>query len=261
MADELVTRTSRVTRDKLAKFLPSQELIVAFESLTSDVGKTIPDAVNQVMDEMGETEALLDFAFGALGSAGSVAQRALALAERVEALVETLGSDRAALKVLASRIEELQGQIVDMAPQSVPRSLSLSETSNFSVYQTVAQPFAVGTLTNVTFEIELFDDLGEFSTATETFTAANAGIYIFNGGVYGSQLMPTRRLLLINVNAAQRIWLQDANGHTGNCMIAGSSGPVKLNAGDQVNLAYYTEIADTTTPGQVSTYFSGVRIK
>ena len=44
MATAPQTTTARLTRDKLAKFLPTHEAIKAFESLTSDVTQVLPAA-------------------------------------------------------------------------------------------------------------------------------------------------------------------------------------------------------------------------
>jgi hypothetical protein len=46
MADAVVTRTKKITRDKLAKFLPNHEAIKAFEDLVHDVVTTLPDAID-----------------------------------------------------------------------------------------------------------------------------------------------------------------------------------------------------------------------
>lgn len=47
MATAAVTvRTKRLTREKLASVFPNHEMVKAFESLTEDVGVSIPDAIN-----------------------------------------------------------------------------------------------------------------------------------------------------------------------------------------------------------------------
>ena len=48
MPERPIVKTRRITRDKLAQFLPSHELIKAFEDMSSDVSTTIPDAIAEV---------------------------------------------------------------------------------------------------------------------------------------------------------------------------------------------------------------------
>lgn len=70
-------RTRKITRDKLATFLPSHELIKAFENLIQDVEEVVPDAnISQ------------DTADSALSEAAA----ARAVAESVKKLVLALGA-------------------------------------------------------------------------------------------------------------------------------------------------------------------------
>lgn len=45
MASRPNVKTRPITRDKLATFLRSAELIKAFENMTNDVSETLPDAI------------------------------------------------------------------------------------------------------------------------------------------------------------------------------------------------------------------------
>lgn len=45
MAERPDVKTRRLTRDKLALFLPNQESIKALENMSLDVGETLPDAI------------------------------------------------------------------------------------------------------------------------------------------------------------------------------------------------------------------------
>jgi hypothetical protein len=62
MADRPVVRTRLITRDKLAQFLPSHELIKAFEDLASDVSKTLPDAIEGTTVDSSSLLATVAFA-------------------------------------------------------------------------------------------------------------------------------------------------------------------------------------------------------
>lgn len=63
MADRPIVKTRRLTRDKLSTFLKSLEMIKAFENLTSDVGTTLPDAIEGISQDAGNVLAV-----GAFGS-------------------------------------------------------------------------------------------------------------------------------------------------------------------------------------------------
>lgn len=133
--------------------------------------------------------------------------------------------------------------------------------SNFMVYQSVAQAVPGGAATPLTFTTKLFDDNTEYSIATSQFVPAISGTYVFTACVTGTQGAVTRRQLAVLVNGVQTLILQDSNGNTGACSIVGCTGPVKLVAGDIVQIAHLTNIADTTVATQSRTYFGGWRIK
>lgn len=50
MADRPDVKTRRLTREKLAKFLPNHETIKAFENITEDLADTLPDAISGVAE-------------------------------------------------------------------------------------------------------------------------------------------------------------------------------------------------------------------
>lgn len=74
MASLPATKTRKLTRDKLRKFLPNHESIRAFEELTQDVTETLPQASydNSVAAEQAATAAAsaADLAESALVAAG-----------------------------------------------------------------------------------------------------------------------------------------------------------------------------------------------
>jgi hypothetical protein len=61
MADLPTVKTKRITRDKLAQFLPSHELIKAFENLSEDVAETLPDAISGAAVDAGSVIASMSF--------------------------------------------------------------------------------------------------------------------------------------------------------------------------------------------------------
>lgn len=52
MASRPPVKTKKLTRDKLAKFLPNHESIKAFEDVTEDVSTTIPDAIEGMTESV-----------------------------------------------------------------------------------------------------------------------------------------------------------------------------------------------------------------
>lgn len=62
MADRPPVKTQRLTRDKLAQFLPTHELIKAFENLSADVSETLPDAIEGATVDAGSMLSTASFA-------------------------------------------------------------------------------------------------------------------------------------------------------------------------------------------------------
>lgn len=134
-------------------------------------------------------------------------------------------------------------------------------TSNFMVYQSVAQAIPAGVITFMTFTTKVFDDTTEYLTGTSQFVAANAGTYVFVTGVTGTQATATYRQVGLYVNGAQRTVMQERSPSIGGVALCGTSGPTKLAAGDAVRISYFSTLADNTLAGQAITYFGGWRIK
>lgn len=139
---------------------------------------------------------------------------------------------------------------------SIPGSIT-----NFSAYQSTLQAITAATQTKLLFQTKVFDDNTEYATASSQFVPTVSGTYVFNAGVSGSQTAQARRQLNLYVNGVKNTIMQEFNTGIGDCVIAGSSGPVKLTAGDIVNAYYYSSIAENTAIGSNATYFRGWRIK
>lgn len=139
---------------------------------------------------------------------------------------------------------------------TIPGSISC-----FSAFQNAAQAIPAAIQTAITTYTKLFDDNNELFVPSSVFTAGVTGTYIFVGGVTGSQAVATRRLVSIFVNGVQRCTLSDNSASNGQAVALGSSPPIRLTAGDGVTLVYFSGLADTTFPGQNTTFFGGWRIK
>lgn len=62
MADRPAVKTQRIGRDKLAQFLPTHELIKAFENISTDVSETLPDAIEGAAVDSNSLIATVAFA-------------------------------------------------------------------------------------------------------------------------------------------------------------------------------------------------------
>jgi hypothetical protein len=94
MADPVVVRSRTVSRDKLAQFLPSPELIRAYEALHQDVAETLPAAATQAL---GDAEDAMTQATTALANAAT----AQAAADAAQATADTAITDAAAAQATA----------------------------------------------------------------------------------------------------------------------------------------------------------------
>lgn len=138
----------------------------------------------------------------------------------------------------------------------------IGASSCFSAYRSSSQAIAATTFTTIVFNTELFDDLSEYDTATGVFTAQQAGTYNFTASIVAAAMTsPMDRVMALYVNGVERIRMALTRLEPGNAMLAGTSGPVRLAASDQVTLRYFSGNADTVQASQSMTYFSGWRIK
>jgi len=139
--------------------------------------------------------------------------------------------------------------------------LPTAAISNFKAYQSTGQSISASTATAIIFQTKVFDDLTEYDVATGKFTAKVTGTYVFNASIHGDQTAVTNRIVSFWVNGAISCRAQQDDGATGNCSMIGSSVPIKLIAGDYVQVYYYTGAAETLHTGATETYFGGYRIK
>ena len=139
--------------------------------------------------------------------------------------------------------------------------LPTAAISNFRAYQSTGQSISASTGTAIIFQTKVFDDLVEYDAATGKFTAKVAGTYIFQASITGAQTAVTNRVVMFYVNGGENCRAQQDNGSTGNLAMIGSSVPIKLIAGDYIQVYYYTGAAETLATGATATYFGGYRIK
>lgn len=108
---EIQTRVNRLTRNKLASFLPNHELIRDFEMLVQDVGVALPEAVEQV-------QAVADAAQTSAASALTAAEAAQAAAAEASATAEQIALSPDPVPRLLAIISRLEARIaaLEQAP-------------------------------------------------------------------------------------------------------------------------------------------------
>lgn len=87
MVGAVVVQTKPITRNKLSSFLPNHELVKALENLTADVGTTLPDAADEIANQVTD------------------------LSSRVIDLESQVSSLNASVSMLQSEVEDLQQQV------------------------------------------------------------------------------------------------------------------------------------------------------
>lgn len=133
--------------------------------------------------------------------------------------------------------------------------------SDFRAYRSSAQAIGASAFTTIVFDTQEWDDFAEYNPATGVFTPNVTGRYNFFAGIHGTQVAVAIRLISLFVNGVETVRMQQSDGNTGNGVIAGASGTVTLTAGDSVTLRYFTTIAENTSTGSATVWFSGFRVK
>lgn len=93
---DVAVRSRPLSRDKLAQFLPSFELIRAYELLHEDVSQTLPAAAGQALDDAEAAQVAADAAQVTADTALANAATAQAAADAAQATADTAVADAAA---------------------------------------------------------------------------------------------------------------------------------------------------------------------
>ena len=133
--------------------------------------------------------------------------------------------------------------------------------SDFRAYRSTAQAIGASAFTTIVFDTQEWDDFAEYNPATGVFSPNVTGRYTFFSGIHGTQVAVALRVISLFVNGTETVRMQQTDGDTGNGAICGASGTVSLTAGDSVTLRYFTSIAENTSTGSATVWFSGFRVK
>lgn len=103
-----MVRVSRLTRNKLAEFLPNHELIRDFELLVQDVGVTIPEAVAEVQVVAEAAQTAASTALAAANAAQDAAAEAIDAANQTALNPDPVPYLLAIIRKLEARVSALE---------------------------------------------------------------------------------------------------------------------------------------------------------
>ncbi|WP_295466606.1 phage tail protein [uncultured Pseudomonas sp.] len=134
--------------------------------------------------------------------------------------------------------------------------------SAFRAWNSVSQSISASTFTKLIYSTKTIDVLGEYNAARGEFTTTYDGLYEFSAAIHGipSSNKQASRVLMLYANGAEISRLQEDTYVANQSAMCGTSGVVKLSAGDVVSFYYNTSIADDTYVDQALSWCSGRRV-
>ncbi|TMV44479.1 hypothetical protein FE783_32330 [Paenibacillus mesophilus] len=142
-------------------------------------------------------------------------------------------------------------------------SLTIEQPSHVRVYRGSSQSIAAATWTKVAFNTESRDNWGEFDTASGTFTAKAAGIYLVCAQVQWPQpagANRTRLAIHLDGGAGAFSYLDDGVADGGRSYLSKGALPVQLNKNQTLDIRVWSEQAMSIQPGAAATTLSIVKI-
>lgn len=103
--------TKRLSREKLARFLPNHESIKVFESLIDDVRGTLPSAYQSAQDAADAAQTAADDAQDSAESAAILAAAAQELAIALQSAIDAVEQSEGSLIALRAEFEELKSRV------------------------------------------------------------------------------------------------------------------------------------------------------
>jgi len=137
--------------------------------------------------------------------------------------------------------------------------LPLEDSCIFRMTLGATQVISATTYTKVALDTLSFDYSGCVDIANSQFTASAAGIYEFACAVHSTDATSQTRQSVLFKNGSSLIVLHRATSASEN-IVATSSGPILLAAGDIIDLRCYFGTGQTI-PISPSTFLAGRRIK
>lgn len=115
MADRPAVKVKPITRDKLATFLGSHELIKAFENLVEDVGVTLPDASLNNARAIDTAQESADTAIAASIAARAIVEVLRPLVDDLIGGPPAVPPERVELEEMIPRVAQLESTITRLA--------------------------------------------------------------------------------------------------------------------------------------------------
>jgi hypothetical protein len=155
-------------------------------------------------------------------------------------------------------MEDLQ-----QAPPIVPYvPTTAAVTGKFSAYKNSSQVLTSGFDDPVVFQVEDYDEAGNYDPTTGLFTATVASDWLIGAGVTisGQAAGNTSRIILYKNGSVYKRLDGDVVGGATSNMLNGTI-PVSLNAGDTLGIRCFSSGSATAVAGSDVCYFTGVRVR
>lgn len=115
MASRPAVKTTPITRDKLATFLGSHELIKAFENIVQDVSVIIPDDTETISIAVDTAQETADSGVVAAAAARALAEALRPLVEALTTAPPPSPTARLAQEEMISRVAYLESMVARLA--------------------------------------------------------------------------------------------------------------------------------------------------
>lgn len=153
-------------------------------------------------------------------------------------------------------------QAPPVIPYAPPPPPSPAIRGKFLAYKNTPQALSPGFDDPVSFQVETYDETGDYNPATGVFTATVAGEWIIGAAVSvtGQSDGNAVRLDLRKGGAFYARIAASRIGAVGVSTVSGTV-PVTLAAGETLQVMVYTLNAATASDGVGMTFFTGVRVR
>lgn len=180
-------------------------------------------------------------------------------------LKKPLDADNADLKVfVGDNMDIIDTELAKRVAKDSLGTTTNPTNSSFRATASGTQSMTASSIIKLLFQNVEYDTQSEYDTATSTFTAKSAGVYMISACMrVGNTATQTQLFLSVYKNGAEYTRLQNyVNGTpaTAQAYQAHGCAIVKLNAGDTITMYGYTTQTLTLQNNAGATFFSAVKI-
>jgi hypothetical protein len=134
---------------------------------------------------------------------------------------------------------------VSMANATLAAGSSPVRTAtSFMAYRTTSPAITAATYTQLSLDAKLWDNRGEIGV-DGSFTAQEAGDYVFTVTATETNNVGGNRIILLYVNGVEKARIANKTSEAGSQVLMGTSEILRLNAGDVVKPYFYTQFANS----------------